>query len=188
MPSNPKKKYQIWNIRGLAIKFHTMEFLRTKNSCSSNMPHSALTIVFRVAFCILKAIFLRKNIRAINLVLFGDATLNHSNARYWWRAYTIDQKVSLLKSTLRKRNIIWRQAKTVEWWLVAHVFLSFLVAPKPEIVVARLMSLSTGSCGRRFHPEFASNRLFFNKIVAYQESVFPEYPRVYRARATTNAT
>ena len=94
----------------------------------------------------------------------------------------------ITKPTLRKRNIVWRQAKTVAWWLVAHVFLSFLVAPKPEIVVARLMSLSTGSCGRRFHPEFASNRLFFNKIVAYQESVFPEYPRVYRARATTNAT
>ena len=27
-------------------------------------------------------IFLRKNFRPINLILFGDATLNHSNARY----------------------------------------------------------------------------------------------------------
>ena len=69
----------------------------------------------------------------------------------------------ITKPTLRKRNIIWRQAKTVAWWLVAHVFLSFLVAPTPEIVVAWLMSLSMGSCRRRFRPAFCIKSSFFQQ-------------------------
>ena len=51
------------------------------------------------------------------------------------------------------------------------------------------MSLSLGTCGRRFRRAFPSNRRFFNKIVAYQELFFVvtllselEWPRQRRRK------